>query len=307
MAASSPNPDTTYTAMDTADLDSIGQRCEFAYCNQLDFLPFRCDSCHHTYCLDHRTETSHKCAHAGAWAANRRKNSIGRNGTTSSLSGHLSHKPTLRTATQCSNPTCKTFINTTQSQAIHCPTCNREYCLKHRLRESHSCATLTPLGARPAAGPTNSEKVKSGFARLKKTWSAARQEALKPKPKPTSQAARTAALNDLKRNARGDDKVPAEKRVYLHVEAEAASTTSKLPRAEVWFSSEWSVGRVLDDAARRLQVVNENNRAESEERRLRVYHVEAGRLLEFNEKLGKVVVSGNTVVLLRGVGPVEEG
>jgi len=31
--------------------------------------------------------------------------------------------------------------------------------------------------------------------------------------------------------------------------------------------------------------------------------VEAGRLLEFSEKLGVVLQTGNTVVLLRGVGP----
>jgi AN1-type zinc finger protein 1 len=38
---------------------------------------------------------------------------------------------------------------------------------------------------------------------------------------------------------------------------------------------------------------------------LRVYHVEGGRLLEFSEKLGKSLQSGNTVVLLRGVGPTD--
>jgi hypothetical protein len=112
-----------------------------------------------------------------------------------------------------------------------------------------------------------------------------------------------AALSKLKQTAKGDDKLPPEKRVYVHVEAEAATTTSKHPKAELFFSSEWSVGRVLDEAAKRLQVTNVNNRVESEEQRLRVYHVEGGRLLEFSEKLGKGVISGNTVVLLRGVGP----
>jgi len=105
--------------------------------------------------------------------------------------------------------------------------------------------------------------------------------------------------------AKGDEKVPAEKRIYLHVEAEAASTSSKLPKAELYFNNEWSVGRMLDDSAKRLQVANHNNMAQTEEDRLRVYHVEGGRLLEFSEKLNKGLVSGNTVVLLRGVGPRE--
>lgn len=60
---------------------------------------------------------------------------------------------------------------------------------------------------------------------------------------------------------------------------------------------------MLDEAARGLQVQNVNNRGVGEEQRLRVFHVEGGRLLEFGEKLGEGVGMGNTVVLLRGVGP----
>ena len=60
---------------------------------------------------------------------------------------------------------------------------------------------------------------------------------------------------------------------------------------------------MLDAAARGLQVQNVNNRGGGEEEKLRVYHVEGGRMLGFGERLGDVVGDGNTVVLLRGVGP----
>jgi len=297
-----PSSESSYTQMDSADLEAIGAHCEFAYCNQLDFLPFRCDSCHHTFCLDHRSETAHKCSHAGEWAKNRRRNSVGR--PTSNMPS--AQKPTLLTASQCSEPKCKTFINTLQNTGVHCPNCNRQYCLKHRFQEEHDCKNLVPLGARPVdvAIQSNAEKLKIGFGKLR-TWGKEKQEALKPKPKPTSRAAQLAALNTLKRTAKGDDKLATEKRVYLHVEAEAATTTSKLPKAELYFSEDWSVGRMLDEAAKRLQVANMNNKVETEEQRLRVYHVEGGRLLEFPEKVGKALSSGNTVVLLRGVGPAE--
>jgi len=336
---SSSTANETFTAMDKEDLDAIGTHCKFAYCHQLDFLPFRCNSCHQTYCLDHRTETAHQCARAGEWAKNRRLQNMG------NASATTIPKPTLSNSQQCPEVSCKTFVNTSQNLGVHCQYCNRTYCLKHRFREDHDCKVsspdsskpvalspehilylilfilaldvlrliltvaqnLTPLGARPIdiAMQTNKDKLKLGFGRLK-TWGKERQEALKPKPAPTSKAAQLAALNTLKKNAKGDDKLPAEKRVYLHVEAEAASTTSKLPRAELFFSTEWSVGRMLDEAAKKLQVANLNNRAETEEQRLRVYFVEGGRLLEFHERLGKALVSGNTVVLLRGVGPKEE-
>ena len=134
-------------------------------------------------------------------------------------------------------------------------------------------------------------------------WGKEKQAAVLPKPKPSTAATRVLAVNALKKNAKGDAKVPVEKRVYLYVEAEKNTTSSKLPKGEYWFNKEWSVGRMLDAAAKNLQVENVNNRGGGEEERLRIFHVEAGRLLEFSEKAGDVCVSGNTIVLLRGVGP----
>jgi hypothetical protein len=128
-------------------------------------------------------------------------------------------------------------------------------------------------------------------------------ERVLPKPKPSSPAARLIAVNTLKKTAKGDPKLPPEKRVYMYVEAEAATTKSKLPSGEFYYSREWVVGRVLDAAARSLQVENINNQGVEERDKLRVFHVEGGRLLEFSEKVGEAVASGNRLVLLRGVGP----
>lgn len=111
------------------------------------------------------------------------------------------------------------------------------------------------------------------------------------------------AVNNLKKTAKGDEKLAAEKRVYLYVEAEAETTKAKYPKGAFFFSKDWVIGRALDDAAKRLQVENINNRSSEETDKLRVFHVEGGRILEFNEKVGASLVSGNTVVLLRGVGP----
>lgn len=287
----------TFTTMDK-DLDSIGSHCQYTYCNQLDFLPFRCESCKGTFCLDHRTENSHKCARAGEWAEARRKAAALNPTSNTSTSG----KPTILSAIQCSDPSCKAYINTLNSVAVACPTCNRQYCLKHRLKEDHSCSTLIPLGARQLSGPTQADKAKAALAKLR-IWGKGKKAAVLPKPKPSTAASRAIALNTLKRTAKGDAKVPVEKRIYLYVEAEANTTTSKLPKGEYWYNKEWSVGRMLDAAARNLQVENLNNHGGGEEEILRVFHVEAGRLLGFAEKVGDVCASGNTIVLLRGVGP----
>ncbi|KAI4121561.1 MAG: hypothetical protein LQ347_006814, partial [Umbilicaria vellea] len=181
----------TFTTMDK-EVEAIGAHCQYTYCNQLDFLPFRCESCKATYCLDHRTETAHRCPHAGAWATARRKENA------STASGRPG-KPSLLTATQCSHPACKTYINTLTHVAVACTICNRQYCLKHRLREDHACTTLIPIGARPASRPhtPNAEKARAAFGRLR-AWGKEKQSAVLPKPKAASNAGRIAALNQLK-------------------------------------------------------------------------------------------------------------
>lgn len=156
------------------------------------------------------------------------------------------------------------------------------------------------MGAR-----TQKEK---GYAALEKlrAWGAAKQKNITKtvgSKTPSPAVARIQAAATLKKTAKGDDKVPMEKRIYLHVEAEASTTTAKLPKGAFFYNQEWSVGRVLDMAAKSLQIQNVNNRVEGEDDKLRVFHVEGGRLLEFSEKLASAVQTGNTIVLLRGVGP----
>ncbi|KAF2098487.1 AN1-type zinc finger protein 1 [Rhizodiscina lignyota] len=301
----------SYTSMSVGDVESIGAHCQMAFCHQLDFLPFRCESCKGTFCLDHRTETAHSCAKAGEWA--RRRTGVS---PSPSRSSTPSGKPSVFTYDkQCSSPSCKTLVDTATNPGVHCANCNRTYCLKHRMGEDHDCKNLTPLGARPGA-VTSREKGMAALEKLR-AWGANKKAAAAKTSSPlaglkkitsysssnSSASSSLAAMNALKRSAKGDDKIPPEKRVYLHVEASADTTTAKYPTGKFFYSKEWSIGRVLDAAAKALQVANVNNRVEGEDERLRVFHVEAGRLLEFKEKVGDALKDGNTIVLLRGVGP----
>jgi AN1-type zinc finger protein 1 len=284
---------------DRSDPTLIGTHCQYEYCNQLDFLPFFCQSCKKTFCLDHRSETSHKCTDAGAWAERRRLAQLAHPsiGEGKRMRDMVSQKP-------CASPTCKTVIGTSLSTGVHCSNCNRDYCLKHRLKEDHDCSNLIPLGARPAQFDVAS-RTKSALEKLKAWGSAKKEQAgrVLPKPKPSSAAARLVAVNNLKKTAKGDDKLPVEKRVYVYVEAEAETTTAKFPKGAFFYSKDWVIGRVLDAAAKGLQVQNVNNQSSDERDKLRVFHVEGGRILEYNEKVSAALVSGNTIVLLRGVGP----
>lgn len=49
-----------------ADLMSLGQHCSVSDCNQLDFLPFKCDCCSRVYCLQHRSYAAHQCLNAAS-------------------------------------------------------------------------------------------------------------------------------------------------------------------------------------------------------------------------------------------------
>ncbi|KAI1809380.1 AN1-like zinc finger protein [Poronia punctata] len=298
-SSSSAPDDTSYVEMEKRDNDAtlIGRHCELTYCNQLDFLPFFCQSCKKTFCLDHRTEDAHRCANRGAWAARRREAQLSRPsaGDGRRMRDLVSQKP-------CAATDCKTTIGTSLVPGVHCAVCNHDYCLKHRLREEHDCQSKIPVGARPA---DVADKTRSAFAKLRAWGTAKKEQASRvlPKAKPTTASARVVAVNNLKKTAKGDAKLPPEKRVYVYVEAEAETTKARNYKGEFFYSKDWVIGRVLDAAARSLQVENVNNQSSDERDKLRVFHVEGGRVLEFNEKVGSALVSGNTIVLLRGVGP----
>jgi len=123
-------------------------------------------------------------------------------------------------------------------------------------------------------------------------------------PKSTGGKSTVSQLNELKRTAKGDASVPADRRLYLHVVGTTENpNASEPPTGNFFFDSRWKVGRVLDDAARRLKVENVNNRSSGEEARLRIFHVESGQFLEFSDVIGEgKVKTGHTIVLLRGAG-----
>ncbi|KAB5576404.1 AN1-like zinc finger protein [Coniochaeta sp. 2T2.1] len=298
------------TSLDTRpgvgdDASLIGKHCQLSYCNQLDFLPFLCQSCGKTFCLDHRTETSHQCSNPGAWAERRRQANLARHaaGENRTMRDLVSQKP-------CADPACRTTIGTSLVPGVHCQGCNRDYCLKHRLKEDHDCKNLVPVGARirsegDVSGGSAADRARGALEKLR-LWGAKQKESASralPKPKPSTAAARLVAVNKLRKTAKGDEKLAEAKRVYLYVEAEAETAKAKFPKGQFFYSKDWVIGRVLDAAAKSLQVQNVNNQVTDERDRLRVFHVEGGRLLEFNEKVGSALVSGNTIVLLRGVGP----
>ncbi|GKZ21429.1 hypothetical protein AbraIFM66951_006176 [Aspergillus brasiliensis] len=308
---STPSPSTSKQTEPDADLDAIGSHCSLPTCNQLDFLPFRCPNCKGTFCLEHRTETAHKCANARISSPSP---STTTSTSTSTSTSHQQQKPNIYTADQCAHVSCKTLINTLTDPGVRCDQCRKEYCLRHRLREGHDCRAVVNNNSRTgrggAAAGGGADTLKSMFAKMR-SWgkqptssSSSTSSGSGSGRKPPSRAVQ---VNTMKRTAKGDNNVPTDKRVYLHVVGTSETTNKPAtdpPRGDFFFDERWKVGRVLDDAARRLQVENVNNRGGGEEEKLRVFHVEGGVFLEFGDSVGGKVKSGDTVVLLRGAGVI---
>lgn len=287
---------------DDKDPTLIGAHCQLSSCNQLDFLPFKCESCHNVYCLEHRSENIHNCSKAGEWAARRRAGNL--------LSYPLGIEKNMQeTERECASLDCKTIIGTSLSTSVHCSFCNQHYCLRHRMKDDHDCSNQTPIGSRPSIYTgifdNQAEHVKVAFSKLR-AWGI-NQKALvsQSRIKGRSSAGRSQllAVNNLKKTAKGDDKLPVDKRIYIHVDAEATTTSSKFPSGAFFYSKDWVIGKVLDAAAKSLQILNINNECDDEMSRLRVFHIEKGRLLDFNEKVCDALVNGDRIVLLRGIGP----
>lgn len=270
------------------------------------------------YCLDHRSETAHRCPEAGR-AALKKKETEEQERKENARTGvpFTPGSSTARYERPCAKTSCKTQIDGhTRNEGVDCPRCRLRYCMSHRHEEQHDCKTLEPIGARVG---TVQQRTQSALAKLKLWAENKRKEDEKRRAGPkksgflglgkssNSSAAVSAQveLNALKRAAKGDAKVPQEKRIYLHVEASSDTTKAKYPTGKFFYSKDISVGRVLDMAAKALMVENVNNRSEKEEDKLRVFHVEGGRLLKFSEKIGDATQNGNMIVLLRGVGDGE--
>jgi len=43
------------------EFENLGGKCQLSYCKLKDFLPFECDKCKKTFCLEHKEYEKHDC------------------------------------------------------------------------------------------------------------------------------------------------------------------------------------------------------------------------------------------------------
>ncbi len=137
------------------DLMSIGGHCAAPDCGQLDFLPFVCDACRLTFCLEHRAYASHACTAAAATqqlevlvcplcaqgirvAAGEDPNAAFARHAAPDGGCDPANYARVHQRPKCPAPQCKERIGPTN--AYDCRACGRRVCIRHRHPEDHGCA-----------------------------------------------------------------------------------------------------------------------------------------------------------------------
>ncbi|XP_059835381.1 AN1-type zinc finger protein 1 isoform X1 [Hypanus sabinus] len=236
----------------------IGKQCTIQHCRQLDFLPFVCDACSGTYCLEHRNKDAHGCS--GVLI---RKEPVQSKGSSSY---------------SCSFKSCKT----NELVPIICPECDKHFCLKHRHQSDHDCEKQQVSKSHLVVIQQSKEEALANQPNpVKKGRTGAKNDATAAK----------VALMKLKLHAVGDKSIPQSERVYFQVFLPKGSNEKSRP---MFFCSKWSIGKVVDKAASLLNLRNDNNILAC--KKLKLCHGESGNVLSMANTLEWWITSTNSLL-----------
>ncbi|KAJ2700171.1 hypothetical protein H4R19_005490 [Coemansia spiralis] len=150
------------------EFPELGVQCHRSDCNELDFLPFRCDYCTHKFCEAHWKVDGHQCPRRDRVVDRRVPNcpicqqivSLGPNeDPDTAVDRHIrtscgrrrqdAQKPAAKRPTGCVFRKCaeKPLVIDT------CPQCAQRFCIKHLHADVHDCTKRgSSAPARSAAG-----------------------------------------------------------------------------------------------------------------------------------------------------------
>ena len=106
------------------EFSNLGRHCACPDCNLRDFLPFECNLCKKSFCLNHRTYESHEC-----------------DKYTSTIVDNIDVKIREQKERKKQHPKCiKCKIRNTTN--IKCSGCGKYTCISHRYELSHNCKQI---------------------------------------------------------------------------------------------------------------------------------------------------------------------
>ncbi|KAL4003767.1 AN1-like Zinc finger family protein [Acanthocheilonema viteae] len=216
-----------------AEFPELGRNCSLEACKKLDFTPFFCNTCEKYFCGEHRFD--HDCQFKKL------------NAEQLATSIYDSGKPLK--SYLCSKDGCFT----SEIIRIDCQHCGFNFCLKHRYPEEHQCHTQDANGQ--INGDLQKELKKNMIiADDKRNIGEASIHSPLQKKKVMDEAvqkrADQIALMRLKLNTRNCN-IPTVEQMFLFV-------TENQRREPVMVSKYWTIGRCLDQIARRFSFSNDN-------------------------------------------------
>lgn len=266
-----------------AELPKLGKHCDYYNCNELDFLPVKCNYCKYTFCKEHFNYDAHNCE---SWKK------VGDNNP-----NFVSDVPTYR----CKFTSCKKV----EEMQIICPKCSDNFCMAHRLEQDHECGYK-----KPDHMPKTANLVSQIVEGHKHNGVDANQ---RKNPKIlTAKAQKTAAkvqLMKLKQNSVGQKSIPTNDRIHFRVHLPLIKVGLKKCSERtrgIFVSKSWCLGKVLDNICDLCGVENKNNVGDdSNQKKVRLFKHSTGELLpidKYNVLLEEFVknedlLSGDTLVL----------
>lgn len=257
-------------ALDNQGVLDLGKNCYL--CNQLDFLPFVCEFCDHTFCSLHRNVDAHNC---------KRPERL-------HLSGHHQFK----------GPTAASLFPNPESRQKALD----ELFQKVALKLAANIAKAENAKSTPIA------KLKK-FLQIQKLH---REKESKPsifsKLKPPKSPNPLVELAALKKVAKGAANVQPGDRIYIWTlyidrnELDLGDISMDKDKVGLWLLRNWSVGRSLDLIADQLKIMNYNNSTLNHSERLNLFRVSDNEPipLDLSKKNLGSFTNGDTLYLIKG-------
>jgi len=153
------------------ELPDLGQNCQVKTCNQLDFLPVKCDACSCKFCNAHWTYDAHECPQRHTKnvqvpvcpLCDKPVPTAKGTSPDATVSAHLDRdcreSAKRKIKNRCSVRKCKQ----TEFIKVECDQCKQNFCLKHRHPTDHQCQGKPSPSA--ATGSASSRAAQAALAR----------------------------------------------------------------------------------------------------------------------------------------------
>ncbi|KAK2959415.1 putative AN1-type zinc finger protein 1 [Blattamonas nauphoetae] len=256
--------------------EDYGVHCGEPSCNQLDFLPHKCNSCGLLFCAHHSHPNEHHCSYTLSKIPDLRAVKCELCSQVIILEPYEDSNAALKrhSLKGCSSAKRRSGLVKCEYGGcsarvlvpIFCPYCNKRLCIRHHLPESHTCTQFNSSHqANTHSFPGNGNSVQSKSQnRQKFTFGEQRAKRLK---------------------AKGDSKVGYSDKVFIDIRLPDGTTTT------YFVNKNLVIGRIIDDVARSEHLRNNNN--VPGEKKLGLFLVNSEEPLPLDTRTHKFFSDGN--------------